>query len=55
MVVVRGFVLSYEAAHKKKRRQRLSVIDPQLALLEKQYQEAPSSSLLKEIVKLNYE
>lgn len=55
-VVIRGFVLSFEAAQKKKQRRRqLSAIDPELALFEKKYREAPSSSSLKENVNLKHE
>lgn len=53
--MIKGFILSYEAAQKKQRKQRLTVIDPQLALLEKQYREALSSSLLKDMFKLKHD
>lgn len=54
-VVIRGFVISYDATQKKQRRNRLLEIDKQLTLLEKQYRTAPSSYVLKDIVKLKHE
>lgn len=54
-VVIRGFVISYEATQKKQRRSKLLEMDKQLTMLVKQYRMAPSSCVLKDIVKLKHE
>lgn len=56
-VVIRGFVISYEATQKKPKEtySRLSEIDQHFALLRKQYREVPPPLALREIVNLKHE
>ena len=53
--VIRGHIISYEAAEKRKSKERLTEIDNQLADMEVLYREGNKPELLKKITALRYE
>lgn len=54
-VVMRGHVISYEAAQKKIRNSRLKTIDDKLSQLETIYKQSNNNQTLQEILNLKYE
>ena len=53
--VIRGHIISYEAAEKRKSKERLTEIDNQLADMEVLYRGGNKPELLKKITALRYE